>query len=298
MAVCMKKYFLLLLFAAIMLGIIFPLGRHVKPSIPYLLATLMFFNFYHMKFAAQHFFQRGVPIYCLLVLFVFPWLIFTATKTFPAPFRIGMFLSAISPAAISGPVIVGLIRGSREIAVTNVVIFNLLAPFSYPILMKSYFQTNDLTIPFWPLISKLLMLVFLPFILSCLAKRSQGLNGLIQGFSGSSHAILLLIIYIAISSSSVSLRHIPARDLALLTITIVLLAGSFYLSGYLSGRGLDMKKALGSTLGHKNCSLCIWLALANFDPLAAIPPTVYMITQHLFNTLLICYFNRERSRVT
>ena len=289
----MKKYFLPLLFAAIALGILFPAGRHVKPLIPYMLATLMFFNFYHMKFEVQHFFQRGMVIYFLLVLVVVPWVVFTATQTLPEPFRIGIFLSAISPAAISSPVIVGLIQGSREIAVANVVIFNLLAPFSYTVLMKLYFQTDDLNIPILPLMSKLLMLVFLPFILSFLAKRSKRLRNPIQRISAYANAILLLMIYTAISSSSLSLRQIPGKDLVLLMGTIFLLSGSFYLSGFLLGGMLDAKKALAPNMGHKNCSLCIWLALANFGPLAAIPPTVYLMTQHLFNSSLIFYFNRE-----
>ena len=292
----MKKYFLPLLFATIALGIIFPAGRHFKPTIPYLLAILMFFNFYHMKFEVQHFFQRGMLIYFLLVLLLAPWLVFMATKTFPELFRIGIFLSAISPAAISSPVIVGLINGSREIAVANVVIFNLLAPFSYTVLMKLYFHTADLNIPFWPLISKLLMLVFLPFIFSSLAKRSKRLRGPIQRMSVYANLILLLMIYTAISSSSLSLRQVPGQELVLLMGTIFLLSGSFYLSGLLLGGKLDAKKALAPNMGHKNCSLCIWLALANFDPLAAIPPTVYLITQHLFNSSLIFYFNRKRSR--
>jgi predicted Na+-dependent transporter len=144
-----------------------------------------------------------------------------------------------------------------------------------------------------PLISKLLLLVFLPFILSSLAKRSKGLHAPIRRFSAYTNLILLLMIYTAISSSSLSLRQVPGKDLALLMGMIFLLSGSFYLSGLLLGGKLDAKKALAPNMGHKNCSLCIWLALANFGPLAAIPPTVYLMTQHLFNSSLIFYFNRE-----
>ncbi len=292
----MKKYFLPLLFTAIALGILFPAGRHFKPIIPFLLSTLLFFNFYHMKFEVHHFFQRGTLIYFLLVLLLFPWLISTATRTLPEPFRIGIFLSGISPAAISGPVIVGFIKGSREISVANAIIFNLLAPFSYIVLMKLYFHTGDLNIPLWPLMSKLILMVFLPFVLSLTLKRSRRLDRPIQRISAYTGVFFLLMIYTAISSSSLPLRQVPGKDLLLLVGMIFLIAGSFYLSGFLFGGTLDAKKALAVNMGQKNCSLCIWLALANFGPLTAIPPTIYIITHHLLNSSLIFYFSRERNK--
>lgn len=292
----MKKYFLPLLFATIALGIIFPAGRHFKPILPFLLSTLLFFNFYHMKLEVRHFIQRGTLIYFLLVLLLLPWLVFNATQTLSEAFRIGIFLSAISPAAISGPIIVGMIKGSREIAVANVVIFNLLAPFSYTILMKLYFQAGELNIPIWPLMSKLLMMVFLPFILSLALKQSQRLSGPIQRISAYANVFFLLMIYTAISSSALSLRQVPGKELFWLVGTIFLIAGSFYLSGFLFGGTLGARKALAVNMGQKNCSLCIWLALANFGPLAAIPPTIYIIMHHLLNSSLIFYFNRKRSK--
>ena len=292
----MKKYFLPLLFTAIALGILFPEGRHFKPLLPFLLSTLLFFNFYHMKFEVHHFFQRGTLIYFLLILVLFPWLIFNLTHSFSGIFRIGIFLSAISPAAISGPVIVGLIKGSREISVANVIIFNLLAPFSYTTLMKLYFGTGDLNIPFGPLISKLLLMIFLPFILALLLKRSPRLKRPIQRISAYTNVFFLLMIYTAISSSSLQLRQVPSKELFWLIVVIFLITGSFYLAGFLFGGTLDGKKALAVNMGQKNCSLCIWLALANFGPLAAVPPTIYIITHHILNSSLIFYFNRVHSK--
>jgi predicted Na+-dependent transporter len=76
-------------------------------------------------------------------------------------------------------------------------------------------------------------------------------------------------------------------------IVIVLIAAGLYTLGWVLGKSLESKKTLAITMGHKNISLCIWLALSNFDPLAAIPPTAYIITQHIFNSLLIFIFSRQ-----
>ena len=289
----MKKFFLPLLFTAIILGILSPFGQHLKPILPVLLSTLLFFNFYCMTFEKHHFFQRETLLYFLIVLVIGPYLIFPITTSFSEPFRLGILLTVITPSAISGTIVVGIIGGDRGLSVANILIYNLLSPFSYSFLMKLYFQTGDLQIPIGKIITKLFLLVFIPFVLSLLFKRIHQLTHPLHVVASYANFLFLLIVFTAISSSFQQLRTIPGRELFGVIVFIFFVAGGYYLLGFISGRNLVSKKALAVTIGQRNLSLCIWLALSNFGSLAAIPPTVYIIIQHIFNSLLILIFSRQ-----
>lgn len=290
----MKKFFLPLLLTSIVLGILVPVGQHLKPALPVLLGSLMFFNFYSINVERKHFLRREILIYLLVVLVFFPGLVFIITKHLSFPFRVGLFLAAISPAAISGSIVVRMLEGNMELSVANTVIYNLLSPFSYTVLTKLYFHTSELNISAGTIIVKLLLLVFIPFLLSEFAKKVPKFARPLHAISSYMNFLFLFIVFISISASSRQLQTIPRYELLLLIAFVVIVAIVLYGSGLIFGQDIGSKKALAINMGQKNNSLCIWLALSNFDPLTAIPPTVYIIIHHLINSLLIFHFSRSK----
>ncbi len=291
----MKKSFLPLLFTTIALGILLPIGEHLKLLLPGFLSTLLFFNFYQMTFERDHFFQPETWRYALGALLIAPCLVFFTTGFLPTSFRHGLFLATISPAAISGTVVVGIIGGSRELSVANIVIYNLLSPFSYTFLMGLFFHADDLYVPIRPIVTKLVLMVFVPFILSLVLKRIKRAAPLLQTLSSYTNILFLLMIFTAVSSSSLHLRTVPGNELLVLAGLVFMIAGGFYLFGFLMGTRPASGKALIVNLGQKNHSLCIWLALSNFGPLAAVPPTIYIIVQHIYNSLLMYIVSRQKT---
>lgn len=282
------------MFATIILAILFPVGQHLKPFLPILLAVLLFFNFYSINFERKHFFQREILIYFLVVLVIFPGLVFIATKHISPHFRIGIFLTTITPAAISGSIVVRLLEGNMGISVANILLYNLLSPLSYSILTKLYFNKSELTIPAEQIIVKLLLLLFIPFLLAAFVKKIPQLTHPLRTISAYINFLFLLILFTAISSSSAQLRIIPGTELMLLIAYVFVIAVMLYASGFVFGKDAASKSALAVNMGQKNISLCIWLALANFGPLTTIPPTLYIIIHHLLNSLLILLSSRNK----
>lgn len=289
----MSKYFLPTLFTAIALGILFPGGEALKPILPVLLGILLFFNFYTIDIRWAHFFRKEIALYALVVLGILPAIVVIVTKFLPTPFQLGIFLTTISPAAVSGSIVVGIIGGSLELSIANTVIFNLLAPFSYTILTNLYFDANDLQVSSGQIILNLILLIGIPFGLSMFCKRMASLNRPLHKLSAYTRILFIFIVFMAISASSRQLRHIPLHELASVIGVIFMVVAIFYASGLLLGKDDRTKRALAVNMGQKNNSLCIWLALSNFGPLAAIPATVYIIMQHIFNSLLIFHFARK-----
>ena len=290
----MNKLFLPILFTAIALGILFPGGEALKPILPVLLGILLFFNFYTIDIRWAHFLRKEIGLYCLVVLGILPALVAMTTKFLPVPFQLGVFLTTISPAAVSGSIVVGIIGGSLELSIANTVIFNLLSPFSYTILTNLYFDARDLQVSSGETILNLILLIGIPFGFSMFCKKIASLSRPLHKLSAYTRILFIFIVFMAISASSRQLRHIPVQELASLIGVIFLIVGTFYASGLLLGKDDRTKRALAVNMGQKNNSLCIWLALSNFGPLAAIPATVYIIVQHIFNSLLIFLFARQK----
>ena len=290
----MKKFFLPLLFTGIILGILFPGGQALKPVLPILLGILLFFNFYTIDIRWAHFLRKEILIYLLIVLGIMPALVVMTTTFLPQEFRLGIFLAAISPAAVSGSIVVGIIGGSLELSIANTVIFNLLSPFSYTLLTNLYFDTSDLQVSSEQIILKLILLIGLPFGASMGCKQIAFLTKPLHKLAAYTRFLFIFIVFMAVSASSQELRHIPFQDLAGVVVVTFLVAALFYASGLLLGKDDLAKRALAVNIGQKNNSLCIWLALSNFGPLTAIPATVYIIVQHILNSVLIFHFARRR----
>ncbi|GAK57444.1 sodium Bile acid symporter family protein [Candidatus Vecturithrix granuli] len=289
----MKRFFLPILFTIILLGILFPGGEALKPILPILLGTLLFFNFYNIDIRGKHFFRQEIVIYFVIVLGILPALVVMTTKFLPSPFQLGIFLTTISPAAVSGSIVVGMIGGSLELSIANTVIFNLLSPLSYTILTKLYFDTTELNVSSAQIIVNLVLMIGIPFGASLICKRLSSLSRPLRILSSYINILFVLIVFMAISSSSKQLRTIPIRELGSVIGMTVLIVAIFYTLGLLLGKDDRTKRALAVNMGQKNNSLCIWLALSSFGPLAAIPATVYIIIQHIFNSLLIFLFTRR-----
>lgn len=292
----MKRYFLPLLLATVVLAILFPIGEHLKPILPFLLATLLFFNFYSINFERENFYQWEILFYLLLVLLIMPGIVFVATRSFSFPFRVGIFLITITPAAISSPIVIRVLGGNMELAVANTVLYNLLAPLSYTVLTKVYFQQSGLHVPVKNILIKLCLLVGIPFVLALVIKRIPRLAPPLRKISAYINILFLLMVFTAISSSAGRIRAVPKSELLFVFLATLLIALSFYSGGLLLGRSQASKKALTVNMGQKNASLCIWLALSNFDPLTAIPAAVYIIIHHFLNSLLIFIFSRKKGR--
>lgn len=289
----MKKLFIPSLLLAIILGLLLPYGAAAKNLIPYILGILLFFNFYSVSFTISDFLRKELLFYPLFVFLIVPAAVFFGTKALSPPFRTGLFLIALSPPAIAGIITTRFLKGDLKLTIITTVLYNLLAPLSYSLLTNVYFQSSGTAISMKKIFINLFLLMFIPFAAAGLLKKIEKVKPIIQKITGPASMLFPIAVYIAISYSSNRIKSLAPVELISVFAFTFLTSALLYTAGFLSGKTMEQRKALAVAMGQKNTALCIWVGLANFDPLTVIPATFYVIIHHSINTVLLLINGRS-----
>jgi BASS family bile acid:Na+ symporter len=143
-----------------------------------------------------------------------------------------------------------------------------------------------------------LIVMFAPLILARLASRlPSGAQAFIRKGKRFSFPLWLVNLFIITANASNFLRN-ENSDSALTLVTIalvslVLCVVNFGVGALLGGRG-NWQEA-SQSLGQKNLSFVIWIALTFINPLVAMGPTFYILYHHLYNSWSIYQFEKRRS---
>lgn len=282
------------IFLAIILGLIFPVGTNYKFIIPYLLAIIMFFSFLKIEYKFKHFFRKELFYFLLIGLLLIPLIVFFLTKNLESNLRLGLFLVSITPTAIGAPIICEFIKGNREFIISNVVFYNILSPFSYTLLLSLFFRTSEIIIPTRQIFVKLLIMVFVPFLIAFIVRRFGNIKlNLLKISKYLSSISFVLVVGLAISSASLYLRELDSFEILKIFLIVFSLAIVSFSIGYLFSRDKKIKKTLALVFGHKNSALTTWVALSNFSTPVVIPMMFYIISHHIINGLLMNRFAKE-----
>jgi BASS family bile acid:Na+ symporter len=114
-----------------------------------------------------------------------------------------------------------------------------------------------------------------------------------------SFPIWLLNLFIISANASNFLRTENSESVFTLVIialiSLVLCIVNFGLGALLGGRRNWLEAS--QSLGQKNLSFVIWIALTFINPLVAMGPTFYILYHHLYNSWSIYQFEKRRNRV-
>jgi BASS family bile acid:Na+ symporter len=112
-----------------------------------------------------------------------------------------------------------------------------------------------------------------------------------------SFAIWLLNLLLISANASSFLRHENQNSISTLLvialISLVLCIVNFGLGALLGGR--QNWQEASQSLGQKNLSFVIWIALTFINPLVAMGPTFYILFHHLYNSWSIYRFEKRRN---
>ncbi len=202
--------------------------------------------------------------------------------------RLGIFLLAITPTAISSVIMVDLIKGHKELIISQVVLYNMLSPLTYSILLQVFFNTTGLTIPTKLIFFKLTTMIFIPFLLSLIARKFIKLKTKLLNISEIASPIaFIFVIGVAVSSASLNLKEIGIMNLLMITLFVFTLAVILFLIGFNLSKKIKIKKSLGMAFSYRNGTLTTWVALTNFAPPVVIPMIIYIVIHHAINGFLI-----------
>ncbi len=285
------------LLATMLVGALFPQVHILSFLVQYLLMGMLFFAFLDIEFKPQMF-KRSV-LWILLANVVVAFISYEALNSFDRTLALTAFMTAIAPTAIAAPVIIGFIHGEIEYVVTAVLFTNLSSAVVIPLVLP-FLLGADIQITFGQVLRPVLIVMFVPLILSRLVSRLPSkAQGFVRKGKSFSFPLWLLNLFIISANASDFLRNdhsdSTATLIAIALISLVICVVNFGVGALLGGRR-NWQEA-SQSLGQKNLSFVIWVALTFINPLVAMGPTFYILYHHLYNSWSIYQFEKRRSAV-
>jgi BASS family bile acid:Na+ symporter len=243
-------------------------------------------------------FQKSV-LWILLANIAVAFVSYLLLTSFDATLALSAFMTAIAPTAIAAPVIVSFIKGEIEYVITAVLLTNLSAAVVVPLALP-FLLGAEIQISVWQVLEPVLIVMSVPLILAQLVPHlPAGAQKFIRKGKSLSFPIWLLNLFIISGNASNFLHTENSNSLFTLVIialvSLVLCIVNFGLGALLGGRRNWLEAS--QSLGQKNLSFVIWVALTFINPLVAMGPTFYILYHHLYNSWSIYQFEKRRNSV-
>lgn len=278
-----------------LVGALVPQVHAFSFLIQYLLMAMLFFAFLDIKYKPETF-QKSV-LWVLLANVAIAFLSYAAIVKFDLTLALAAFMTAIAPTAIAAPVIISFIQREVEYVVTAVVLTNIASAIIVPVVLPSLIGT-EIQISIWEVLQPVLIVMFVPLILSRLVTYLPGAaQDVIRKGKTCSFVIWLLNLFIISANASDFLRNDKTDSISTLAVialvSLVICIINFGVGALLGGR--THWQEASQSLGQKNLSFVIWVALTFINPLVAMGPMFYILYHHLYNSWSIYQFERKRT---
>ncbi|WP_035878179.1 bile acid:sodium symporter family protein [Cryobacterium sp. MLB-32] len=296
---CVGRWFALIVLAAGALALAVPTAfSGMTVAIPWLLAVIMLgmgMTLRPVDFAIVA--KRPVPLLIgvgaqYLVMPLLGLGIAVALDLSPM-LTAGMILVGASPGGTASNVMVYLSKGDTALSVAMTTVSTLLAPILTPLLvlgLAGQFLPVDPSALFVSILQIVLAPVLLGLLLRMLVPR------LVERFLDVlplvSVAGITVVVMAVVSASSSTILSI-----GVLVVVAVVLHNSLGLSlGYLIGRVFRLpvagRRAISIEVGMQNSGLAAALAVAHFNPVAALPAAIFSVWHNVSGSLLASHWSR------
>lgn len=196
------------------------------------------------------------------------------------------FFCGITPTATAAPVIVSFLRGKVDYVVaafllTNVVIAALL-PALMPLMLGKTAPTAFIAV-----LGSVALVVFGPMALAWLVRKIYaGAASWPKRMSNVSFGAWVLTLFLITARVSAFLRaqeELPQELLIKIGgLSLALCVANFALGRIVGGK--EFAREASQSLGQKNTTFTIYLALTYANPLVALGPTCYVLWHNLWNS--------------
>jgi len=288
----------LVLLFTMLLGALVPQAHVFSFLIQYFLMVMLFFAFLGIEFKSQGF-QKSV-LWILLANVTVAFVGYTVLLRSNLTLALAAFMTAIAPTAIAAPVIIGLIERKVEYVVASVLLTNLASALIVPVVLPSLLG-KAVQISIWEVLRPVLVVMLVPLLLAQLVSRlPKTVQGILRKGKVFSFPLWLLNLFIISAKASDFLRNDHTNSLSTLVIialiSLVICIVNFGVGALLGGR--EYWPETSQSLGQKNLSFVIWIALTFINPLVAMGPTFYILYHHIYNSWLIYQFEKKRTLST
>jgi BASS family bile acid:Na+ symporter len=271
--------------SAMLLGALVPQAHGLSGFIRWLVMAMLFLVFLQIRLSRQALHRQHAILFAANILIGFAawgvgWLVGDRDVALAA------FFCGITPTAIAAPVIVSFLGGRVEFVVAAFVISNVgiaaLLPLLLPVVLGR--ATPD---AFLQVAASVGTVVFVPMGLAWLVRlvhpTATQWPGRLRNFS---FGLWVVAIFLITSNASDFLRRqadTPLRVLLQIAgVSLLVCVSSFALGRLIGGR--QFAREASQSLGQKNTTFTIYLALAYASPLVALGPTFYVVWHNLWNS--------------
>jgi BASS family bile acid:Na+ symporter len=284
------------LFLAMIAGVFSPGAHLLAPLIPFLVGAMMFLASLDLSIGPGSF--RGSVWGVLAANLAIAFLGYFLLLPIDRDLALVAFITGVTPTAISAPVIIDFLEGRAGYVVASVLITNLFMAITLPFILPLVVGT-DAGISTAALLRSVLVVVCLPL---GLARGVSFLPGNVRRVIGRgkplSFWVWLVALFLVTAKSSQFVRNeltVPAEKLfAIAAISFVICVVNFSVGALIGGK--KYRREASQSLGQKNNSLTIWLALTFINPVVALGPTCYVLYHNAYNSFQLFAFERRRKR--
>jgi len=206
----------------------------------------------------------------------------------------GLILVGAAPGGTASNVMVFLSKGDTALSVAMTTVSTLLAPLLTPlivVLLAGQFLPVDPGALFISILKIVLAPVLLGLLLRLLLPRL--VERLLEVLPLISVAGITAVIMAVVAASSSTLMSIGL----VLVVAVVLHNGLGLSVGYLIGRVFRLpiasRRAISIEVGMQNSGLAAALAVAHFNPVAALPAAIFSVWHNVSGSLLASYWSRK-----
>jgi bile acid:Na+ symporter, BASS family len=283
-----------LLLLAMLVGALLPQISSFSFLIRYLLMAMLFLAFLDIEFKPKMF--HSSMIWVLIANIMLPFLGYALLARYDHTLAMAAFMTAIAPTAIAAPVIIGFINRKVEYVVTSVIFTNITTAIVIPLVLPTLLGA-EVQISVWEVLRPVLIVMFVPLILArFVSYLPETLQSKVSSGRRFSFPIWLVNLVLISANASNFLRTENSDSFSILIllglISFLICIVNFGL-GALLGGPTHWQEA-SQSLGQKNLSFVIWVALTFINPLVAMGPTFYILFHHLYNSWSIHQFERKQ----
>jgi predicted Na+-dependent transporter len=289
--------FYIVIFSGIACGISFPQFEIYKPSIPYLVASLLFLSFFEIEVKWHKIIRRELLITVPLSTLLMPLLYYDVlSKDLNQPYRIGLLLVAIAPSGLMTLVLSPYILYKDYNLILSNFLFTTFGSILYiPFIVKWLIGTT-VQINITHLFLQTAAMILIPYSLSVITTKVLSQNG-ITIIKRLSQTVIPTVLFIIIAASiSRTTQEImwdqTLLKLAPLVLSITIVQGGFaYLAGLILWNK-NIRNTLAIVASSRNVQIMLGIAIINFPPKVVIPCVLGIIFQHMNNAIWLWLFRR------
>jgi len=269
---------------AFLLGALIPQAYVAAGAIPWLIMGMLFPVFLCTTWTRQSLHRSQFVLLAANLIMAFAglalgWLIGGRTV------GLAGFFAGIAPTAAAAPVIISFMRRDVTYVTTAFLVTNIVIAALLPVLLPWVLGDVDVTL-FSRIAGSVAFLIFVPMALALIVRRihppAVAWPARLRNVSFGAWMITLFLVMANASHflrTQADVSHLVLFEIA--AVTIVICAANFALGRWIGGRNYASEAS--QSLGQKNTSFTLYLALTYASPLVALGPTCYILWHNLWN---------------